>query len=253
MTTFEIIASVLHRHDQFQPPALGGVMRANKPVVGGRTSSGELSCGLFYWSHSRFLDDFEFGLHHHEGFEIATFILEGENSHYDTATREWVTLGAGDVQIIRSGSGISHNERVANGSRAFQIWFDPGYHAALSLAPSYTDYPAAQFTTHRDDEATITDLIGGNGPVEAKTEGLVVRRITAEAGTTAHVAIGADRFTLGYVIEGAATVNDAPVGTDDAFDLNGAASMRITPDAGTAELFIVSVPRHPSYAPVRQR
>jgi redox-sensitive bicupin YhaK (pirin superfamily) len=252
MTTFVQGVSVLRRLDQFQPPPLGGVMQANKPVVGGRTSTGELSAGLFYWSHSRFLGDFEFGLHHHEGFEIATFILEGENSHYDTATREWVTLHAGDVQIIRSGSGISHNERVAKGSRAFQIWFDPGYHAALALEPSYTDYPAARFTSRTVAGGTVTDLIGGDGPVEARTEGLVVRRIAVDAGASARVDVGVDRFTLGYVINGAATVNDSTVGTDDAFTLNANTTLEITA-AGATDVFVVSVPSRPSYQPVRQR
>ncbi|MBC7630173.1 pirin family protein [Aeromicrobium sp.] len=252
MTTFAQGVSVLHRLDQFQPPALGGVMQANKPVVGGRTSTGELSAGLFYWSHSRFVGDFEFGLHRHEGFEIATFILEGENSHYDTATRKWATLHAGDVQIIRSGSGISHNERVAKGSRAFQIWFDPDYHAALALEPSYTDYPAARFTSRTVAGATVTDLISGDGPVEAHTEGLVVRRIAIDAGASARVDVGADRFTLGYVINGAATVNDSMVGADDAFTLNGNTTLEINA-AGATDVFVVSVPNHPSYQPVRQR
>src|SRR4051812_47751455 len=196
MTTSTQRASVLHRGDQFEPPVLGGVLQANKPVVGGRTSTGELSAALFYWSHNRFLGDFEFGLHRHEGFEVATFILEGENDHYDTTTRQWVTLHAGDVQIIRSGSGISHNERPTKGSRVFQIWFDPGYHAALALEPSYTDYPAANFAARSVGGATVTDLIGGDGPVAARTEGLVVRRITVDAGSSAHVDVGADRFTL---------------------------------------------------------
>lgn len=227
-------------------------MQANKPVVGGRTAAGGLTAGLFYWSHSRFLGDFEFGLHHHEGFEIATFILEGENSHYDTATRQWVTLRAGDVQIIRSGSGISHNERVAKGSRAFQIWFDPGHHAALALDPSYADSPAARFTARPVDGGSVTDLIGGDGPVEARTEGLVVRRIALDASATAGVDIGADRFTLGYVINGAATVNGSTLSTDDALVLDGTPTVEITATTAT-DVFVVSVPSRPSYQPVRQR
>lgn len=46
-----------------------------------------------------------------------------------------MALASGDVQIIQSGSGISHNEQVAKDTRAFRVWFDPGYHAALCRNP----------------------------------------------------------------------------------------------------------------------
>lgn len=131
MTTKPPSTTLLRRADQFQVDAMGGVLQANKPMVGGQSSGGMPSAGLFYWSHSHFTDDFEFGLHGHQGFEIMTFVLDGENSHFDTAGTTWVPLHRGDVQIIRAGSGISHNERVAKGTRAFQIWFDPGYAEAL--------------------------------------------------------------------------------------------------------------------------
>jgi redox-sensitive bicupin YhaK (pirin superfamily) len=253
MTTSSSAVSVLRREDQVRPPAVGGVLQANKPVVGGRLASGERSAALFYWSHSRFLGDFEFGLHRHEGFEIATFILEGENSHFDTATQQWVTLRAGDMQIIRSGSGVSHNERVAEGSRAFQIWFDPGYVAALELDPSYRDHPAASFTSRPVGGAVVTELIGGDGPVEARTEGLLVRRIRVAQGDQAQIDVGgADRFSLGYVIDGAPVVNGVAVGIDDAFRLDGDPTMDITATTST-DVFVVSLPAHPSYQPVLQR
>ena len=99
---------------------------------------------------------------------------------------------------------------------------------------------------------TVTDLIGDDGPVEARTEGLVVRRIAVDAGASARVDIGADRFTLGYLINGAATDNDSKVGADDAFTLNGNPTLEITA-AGASDVFVVSVPSRPSYQPVRQR
>jgi redox-sensitive bicupin YhaK (pirin superfamily) len=251
MTTFTSDVTVLHQAEQFQAAPFGGVFRANKPVVGGHSADGQLSAGLFYWSHSRFHDDFEFGLHHHEGFEIATFILEGENSHYDTATRQWVDLHAGDVQIIRSGSGVSHNERVAKGSRAFQIWWDPGYHEALRDQPSYTDHAASAFTPHSDGDAFVTDLIGGDGPVLARTEGLSVQRIAVPAGARADLEVGPHRFTLGYLIAGIGTVDGVAVTDNDAVSLNGASAVTVSADA-PIDIFVVSVPAKPSYQPIRQ-
>ena len=38
--------------------------------------------------------------------------LKGKINHYDTEQKKWIALKKGDVQIIRSGSGISHSEEL---------------------------------------------------------------------------------------------------------------------------------------------
>ena len=40
-------------------------------------------------------------------------------------------LSKGDVQIIRSGNGISHAEEIDKNSEIFQIWFDPDLKKSL--------------------------------------------------------------------------------------------------------------------------
>jgi len=62
--------------------------------------------------------------HAHDHFEILTFMLEGEIQHRDSAGHEG-RLSAGDVQLISSGSGISHSERnpaEEQPTHLFQIW-----------------------------------------------------------------------------------------------------------------------------------
>ena len=244
--------TLLRRADQFQVDAMGGVLQANKPVVGGKSADGMPSAGLFYWSHSRFTGDFEFGLHGHEGFEIMTFVLEGENSHFDTAGTTWVPLHRGDVQIIRAGSGISHNERVARGTRAFQIWFDPGYAEALGRSPDYRDHPASTFTSHPLGAFEVTDYVGGRGPIRSLVEGLTIRRITSTVQSTETVALGDDRYSVLYMIEGPATIDATRMTTDDALVVQGTEEVDVALSAG-ADLFVVSVASHPGYTPVRGR
>lgn len=229
---------------------MGGVLQANKPVVGGRSADGAPSAGLFYWSHSHFNDDFEFGLHRHEGFEIVTFVLEGQNSHFDSGGRTWVPLHNGDVQIIRSGSGISHNERVAKGTRAFQIWFDPGYDDALQRTPDYSDHQASTFTTELQGVFGVTDYIGGRGPVRTLVERLAVRRLTSERAAAQTVALGDDRYSILYVIDGQATIEGNRMVTNDALVLRGKNEVEVALSAG-ADLFQVSLALHPNYTPVR--
>jgi redox-sensitive bicupin YhaK (pirin superfamily) len=250
MTTKTRSTSLLRRGDQFLVNGMGGVLQANKPIVGGQSADGMPSAGLFYWSHSHFTADFEFGLHRHEGFEIMTFVLEGENSHFDTAGRTWVPLYSGDVQIIRAGSGISHNERVAKGTRAFQIWFDPGYAEALGRTPDYSDHPASALTSQPLGVFEVTDYVGGRGPIQSLVEGLSIRRMTSTVPATETVAFGEDRYSVLYVIEGSATIDGARMITDDALVMQGCEAVEVALSAG-ADLFAVSLASHPGYSPVR--
>jgi redox-sensitive bicupin YhaK (pirin superfamily) len=250
MTTINASSTVFRRDDQFQA-SHGGILRANKPVVGGYTVDHQATGGLFYWSHSRFDDDFEFGLHPHQGFEIVTFVLEGDNSHYDTASRKWSRLSAGDVQIIRSGSGLHHNEKVAKGARAFQVWFDPGFSAALEREPSYTDHPAEGFTSRSAGGLEVLDLIGGSSDVYAVTEGLTARRVTVRSSGRHTLDVPLENCTALYVIEGEAQVNGAGVTANDALISTHTAAIELDAKAG-AEVFIISLPANPSYLPVRQ-
>ncbi len=228
----------------------GGRFHANKPVVGGRTARGAPASSTFYWSHAVTTGDCEFGLHAHQGFEIMTFVLEGENAHYDTETRRWTPLHAGDFQVIQSGSGISHGERIAAGTRAFQIWFDPELRRAVARPPAYADYPSGTHAEVTEGAIAVTEWVGGRG-VRAATEGLAVRKLafTTSGEATLPLAAG-QRYAL-YVIDGPVSVDGTALGRDDLLNASGGA-IRVEGDAGAA-LFLVETPLAPSYAPVIQR
>ena len=131
--------------DQFNTTIFNGNFIVNKPVASGTNARVKPYSNLFYWSHAIAIEDCEFGLHPHEGFEIMTFILEGNVTHYDTVTRIWTPLLTGDFQVIQSNSGIQHQERIAKGTRSFQIWFDPNFYKSVKQAPTYVDYHSKDF------------------------------------------------------------------------------------------------------------
>jgi quercetin 2,3-dioxygenase len=218
-------------------------------VLGGYTSDGQPTGAVYFWALSRFPGDFEVGLHRHDGLEILSVILDGTLSHYDTATCQWADLHPGDAQLMWAGSGVYHNERFLTGTRGFQVQFDPGPAASVPAEPSYTDYPAASFSAYLLGDALVTDLVGGYGPVEARTEGLSVRRIAAPNGARAELQVGADRVTLGYLIEGTAVIDATKAAAGDLISLDGT-TMTIHATA-PADLLVVSVPAHPSYDPLR--
>ena len=100
-----------------------GEIIENKPI-GFPADRGPISSysNLFYWAHATAKLDSTIGLHPHKGFEIMTFVLSGSIKHYDTLINKWIKLDKGDVQVIQSGSGISHSEFIQKNSSIFQIW-----------------------------------------------------------------------------------------------------------------------------------
>ena len=111
----------------------GGEIIENKPIGFPHESGGSKAySNIFYWAFAKGKKDSTIGLHPHKGFEIMTYVINGSIKHYDTLIKKWITLNKGDVQIIQSGSGISHSEYLEENSSIFQIWFDPNLEKAYT-------------------------------------------------------------------------------------------------------------------------
>ena len=77
-----------------------------------------------------------FPTHPHASMEIITIPLEGSLAHKDSEGNE-STIGVGEIQIMSAGTGISHSEFNASGSkpgRFLQIWIEP---QKQNLQPTY--------------------------------------------------------------------------------------------------------------------
>lgn len=251
MTTKIGNLNVIRQEDQFIMN-LANVATPNKPVVGGHTAQGESSGQLFYWSHSTFGKDFEFGLHPHQGFEIITYILEGKNSHFDTAKGVWKDLKTGDMQIIFSGSGLSHNEKVSGGSRAFQIWFDPNYQQALMQEPDYSDHGAESFSKEIIDGIETTYLVGSKSLVTARTPGLLVSRYRPISNNLLNLRLDINAKNFIYLINGSANAEGKNFLPNDLLIIENESNFQLEVSP-TADIFIISLPARPSYQPVQQR
>ena len=141
---------------------------------------------------------------------------------------------------------------MAKGTRAFQIWFDPGYVEALRRPPDYRDHPASTLTSQPIGAFEVTDYVGGGGPIQSLVEGLSIRRMTSQPTATETVALGDDRYSVFYVIEGSATIDGTGMRTNDALVVQDTEEVEVALPAG-ADLFVVSLASHPSYTPVRGR
>lgn len=68
-----------------------------------------------------------FGRHPHQNMEIVSYVIDGQLTHWDSATQTEETLGRGHVQAITAGNGVWHSELNKHDEwcRFLQIWILP--------------------------------------------------------------------------------------------------------------------------------
>ena len=145
------------------------------------------------------------GAHPHAGFEIATFVLEGELRDRDEGT-----LHTGDVMWTTAGSGVIHNEdsEPVGRTRILQLWM---------TMPSATRWSSPRFVHMSRDRAPVREApgvvarvySGASGDAQAPSNTylpLTMVDIQMDAGRTFDQEIPASFNGFVYVIDGAATV-----------------------------------------------
>lgn len=231
----------------------GGEILENKPIGFPQDNSKTRPySNLFYWAHARAVTDSTIGLHPHQGFEICSFVLKGEIRHYDTKLKEWRPLSAGDVQIIRSGNGISHSEWMGKDSEMFQIWFDPNLQKTLSQPASYDDYKAAGFPEKSMGDAKVKVLVGEGSPFTMDTPGVEVLQIELENGSS-EIPVNESQTISAYLLDGSAEINGELINTTDFCILDNVSSMQIKSD-NSAKVFVIISPAkldYPTYSQLR--
>ena len=193
---------------------------------------------LFYWANAWAEKDSTIGLHPHKGFEIMSFVIKGDIEHYDTKLRTWKPLKAGDVQIIRSGSGISHSEKMHKGAQIFQIWFDPNLSETFGVPATYNDYTSEDFPVSIENDIKKTIFKGENAPIEMHTKGVEIWQAAIPEGDFT-LSLPKDKIHACFVIEGALTVENQEVKTNDFFKLSETDTLTASASI-ESKLFIIS-------------
>ena len=145
----------------------GGRITEVKPIGFPGEASGAGRIGpLFYWAWATANGHGKIGLHPHRGFEIMSYVLEGEIGHRDTLGTV-SRVKAGGAQVMQTGSGVSHEEEtLGNHTNFFQIWFEPDLQEAVKRPPTYGEFHHEDFPVSSKDGVTIKSIIGEEGPVE---------------------------------------------------------------------------------------
>jgi quercetin 2,3-dioxygenase len=217
----------------------GGEILENKPISFPR-EGGELKpySNLFYWAHAWSDNGSTIGLHPHQGFEIMSFVTEGSIEHYDTAHKEWRRLDKGATQIIRSGNGISHSEKINAGGHMFQIWFDPNLNESIQRPASYDDYPDEVFPVQEENGIRTKTYRGKDSPLQMESAGVEIVEKFMRTGDFS-LSLDPKKMHSIYVVNGSADIDGQIIVQDDFMIVKEQAmlDLKITEDA---QFFIIS-------------
>lgn len=232
---------VYKKNEQAYGEFNNGEIIENKPIgFPGENNSLKAYSNLFYWAHASAQVDSTIGLHPHKGFEIMTFVLEGKIKHYDTLIDNWIELKKGDIQLIQSGSGISHSEFMQKESSIFQIWFDPDLSKTIYQNPKYQDYSSSDFKMSNN----VKMLVGENAPIKIDSEGVEIFELLLSEDYEMDLKKGF--YYSIYLIEGNASINDKKINENDFVRVFGDELIKFSVKE-KSNFFIVSSPINTSY------
>ncbi len=231
---------IIKKSEQAYGEFNNGEIIENKPV-GFPIEGGKLKAysNIFYWAYAEANTDSVIGLHPHKGFEIISVVLKGSIKHYDTLNDKWITLNEGDIQVIQSGSGVSHSEAINKNAALFQIWLDPNLKKTFYQPATYKDYPSDNFS-FKNNKKTI---IGANTPVNIEAEGIEMFQLNLE-NETFNINLESDKIYSIYILSGNPIVNNKAVEKSDFLKVYDEKELSIE---GKVQLFCISSPLQVSY------
>ena len=239
---------IYKKSDQVSGSFNNGEILEKKPI-GFPNDGGELKpySNIFYWAHAWTTHEKStIGLHPHRGFEICSFVLKGKINHYDTQQNKWIPLEQGDIQVIRSGSGISHSEEICDGSEIFQIWFDPDLSKTLIKEASYSDYKSTEFPVSSTKNKVVKNIIGHDSPVEIDSERVSVNEYCFETGD--HSIYIKEKYIHSiFLLDGKASFDGFEYSSGTFFKVQNEKNFKVTVTE-KAKFFEIISPEKPSYS-----
>ena len=229
------------KENQAKGAFAGGLILENKPIGFPQDGGNQKPySNLFYWANAWSDKGGLIGEHPHKFFEIMSFVIEGEIEHYDSKFDRWLSLEKGDAQIIRSGNGISHAEKIKENSRMFQIWFDPNVQETMSKPASYNDYKSADMHYYEEDGISYKNYIGKGGPITMDAEGVEIYEMNILKGSH-QLKLDDKKIYSHYLLDGEVSINNQTVELDDFFIIDGENKLEIIANKDS-KLFVVVNP-----------
>jgi len=160
-------------------------------------------------------DDYIAGFppHPHRGIETVTYMLAGDFEHKDSTGGEG-RMTAGDVQWMKTGSGIIHSEMPAMKEgklHGFQLWINMPAKMKMSK-PEYHYIDADQMAVHKDNEKQIKVIAGkfekAEGPIKGHNVEPIYFDIELKKGKEFSYEIPTTHNSFIYLIDGEIKIGD---------------------------------------------
>ena len=113
-----------------------------------------------------------FPAHPHRGIETVTYMLQGEFEHEDSTGAKG-RMKSGDVQWMKTGSGIIHSEMPAMSEgrlHGFQLWINMPAKLKMNK-PDYIYLDSDKMSVHKDDGKQIKVIAGKFEKIEGPVRG----------------------------------------------------------------------------------
>ncbi len=156
-----------------------------------------------------------FPAHPHRGIETVTYMLAGEFEHKDSTGGKG-RMTAGDVQWMKTGSGIIHSEMPAMREgklHGFQLWINMPAKTKMSK-PEYHYIDADQMSVHIDNEKKVKVIAGkfekAEGPIKKHNVDPIYFDIELQQGKNFSSRIPLNHNSFIYLIKGEIKVGDKP-------------------------------------------
>jgi len=151
--------------------------------------------------------------HPHRGIETVTYMLSGEFEHEDSTGAKG-RMSSGDVQWMKTGSGIIHSEMPAMTEgrlHGFQLWVNMPAKLKVSK-PEYIYIDAKEMKIHKDKDKKIKVIAGKFGKTEGPVKGHNVEPVyfdvDLEKGKAFNFDLPLTHNSLIYLINGEIKVGD---------------------------------------------
>ena len=145
--------------------------------------------------------------HPHRGIETVTYMLAGDFEHKDSTGGEG-KMSAGDVQWMKTGSGIIHSEMPAMKEgklHGFQLWINMPAKLKMSK-PEYIYIDADKMKIHKDTDKQIKVIAGkfekAEGPVKGHNVEPIYFDVELNKGKKLEFKIPSTHNSFIYLING---------------------------------------------------
>ena len=148
-----------------------------------------------------------FPAHPHRGIETVTYMLHGEFEHQDSTGAKG-RMKAGDVQWMKTGSGIIHSEMPAMSGgklQGFQLWINMPAKLKMSK-PDYIYINANEVKVYKDEDKKVKTIAGkfqnAEGPIKEHNVEPIYFDIELKKGKKFHFKLPTTHNSFVYLIDG---------------------------------------------------